>query len=83
VAYTGNGEWIWVEKWMGKYTLKAKVTPIVPRWIVMAAQSWWFPGKDGTGETRIKEKKSGGLQSSLTTFNPPLCSLIFASRNLQ
>jgi anaerobic selenocysteine-containing dehydrogenase len=43
----GNGEWIWVENWMGRCKLKAKVTPIVPRWMVMAAHGWWFPEKHG------------------------------------
>ena len=32
---------------MGRCRLKAKVTPIVPRWMVMAAHGWWFPEKDG------------------------------------
>ncbi|MFH1123314.1 MAG: molybdopterin-dependent oxidoreductase [Pseudomonadota bacterium] len=43
----GNGEWVWVENWMGRCKLKAKVTPIVPRWMVMAAHGWWFPEKPG------------------------------------
>ncbi|QTA93491.1 molybdopterin-dependent oxidoreductase [Desulfonema magnum] len=43
----GNGEWVWVENWMGKCRLKAKVSPIVPRWMVMAAHGWWFPEKSG------------------------------------
>jgi anaerobic selenocysteine-containing dehydrogenase len=43
----GNGEWVWVENWMGRAKLKAKVTPIVPRWMVMAAHGWWFPEKEG------------------------------------
>lgn len=43
----GNGEWVWVENWQGRAKFKAKVTPIVPRWMVMAAHGWWFPEKDG------------------------------------
>ncbi len=43
----GNGEWVWVENWMGRAKLKAKVTRIVPRWMVMAAHGWWFPEKPG------------------------------------
>ena len=31
----GNGEWVWVENWLGRAKLKAKVTPVVPRWTVM------------------------------------------------
>ena len=41
----GNGEWVWVENWMGRAKLKAKVTPVVPVWMVMAAHGWWFPEK--------------------------------------
>jgi len=40
-----NGQWVWVENWMGKCKLKAKVTAVVPRWMVMAAHGWWFPEK--------------------------------------
>lgn len=43
----GNGEWIWVENWMGRARFKAKVTRIVPDWMVMATHSWWFPEKEG------------------------------------
>jgi len=43
----GNGEWVWVENWLGRCKLKAKVAPIVPRWMVMAAHGWWFPEKPG------------------------------------
>ncbi len=41
----GNGEWVWVENWMGRVKLKAKVTPVVPPWMVMATHGWWFPEK--------------------------------------
>ena len=43
----GNGEWVWVENWMGKAKFKAKVTRVVPRWMVMAAHGWWFPEREG------------------------------------
>jgi anaerobic selenocysteine-containing dehydrogenase len=43
----GNGEWVWVENWLGRCKLKAKVTLIVPPWMVMAAHGWWFPEKPG------------------------------------
>jgi anaerobic selenocysteine-containing dehydrogenase len=43
----GHGEWVWVENWMGRAKLKAKVTVVVPRWMVMAAHGWWFPEKPG------------------------------------
>jgi anaerobic selenocysteine-containing dehydrogenase len=42
-----NGEWVIVENWLGKCRLKAKVSPIVPRWMVMAAHGWWFPEQSG------------------------------------
>jgi len=42
----GHGEWIWVENWMGRVRLKAKVTPVVPSWMVMVAHGWWFPEKE-------------------------------------
>ncbi len=41
----GNGEWIWIENWMGRARYKAKVTPVVPEWMIMAAHGWWFPEK--------------------------------------
>ena len=40
-----DGQWVWVENWLGKCKLKAKVTPVVPPWMVMAAHGWWFPEK--------------------------------------
>jgi len=43
----GNGEWVWVENWMGRAKFKAKVTRVVPRWMVMAAHGWWFPEREG------------------------------------
>jgi anaerobic selenocysteine-containing dehydrogenase len=43
----GNGEWVWIENWMGKAKFKAKLTLVVPTWMVMATHGWWFPEKDG------------------------------------
>jgi len=40
-----NGEWVFVENWLGRAKFKAKVTKIVPEWMVMAAHGWWFPEK--------------------------------------
>jgi anaerobic selenocysteine-containing dehydrogenase len=54
----GNGEWVWVENWQGKCKLKAKVTPIVPRWMVMAAHGWWFPPKEGEKPSLDKQLES-------------------------
>ena len=42
-----QGEWVIVENWMGKALFKAKITPIVPPWMVMAAHGWWFPEEKG------------------------------------
>ncbi len=43
----GEGEWVWVENWLGRCKLKAKVTLVVPTWMVMAPHGWWFPEKPG------------------------------------
>jgi len=45
--HIGDGEWVWVENWLGRCKLKAKVTPVVPRWMAMATHGWWFPEKPG------------------------------------
>jgi anaerobic selenocysteine-containing dehydrogenase len=39
----GHGEWIWIENWQGRAKYKAKVTEVVPTWMVMATHAWWFP----------------------------------------
>ncbi len=43
----GSGEWIWIENWMGRAKLKAKVTLVVPPWMIMATHGWWFPEREG------------------------------------
>jgi anaerobic selenocysteine-containing dehydrogenase len=43
----GEGEWVWIENWLGRCQYKAKVTPVVPPWMVMAAHGWWFPEEPG------------------------------------
>ncbi len=43
----GNGEWVWVENWLGRCKLRAKVTLVVPPWMVMATHGWWFPERAG------------------------------------
>jgi|GEM_PF-2500956 len=42
-----DGEWVWVENWMGRARFRAKVTPVVPPWMVMATHEWWFPERKG------------------------------------
>jgi anaerobic selenocysteine-containing dehydrogenase len=39
----GEGEWVWIENWLGRCKMRAKVTRVVPPWMVMAAHGWWFP----------------------------------------
>ncbi len=39
----GEGEWVWIENWFGRCRFRAKVTLVVPPWMVMAAHGWWFP----------------------------------------
>ena len=43
----GNGEWVWIENWLGRAKFKAKLTLVVPTWMIMATHGWWFPEKDG------------------------------------
>ena len=43
----GQGEWIWVENWLGRQKFKAKVTLAVLPEMVMVAHGWWFPEEDG------------------------------------
>ncbi len=48
----GDGEWVWVENWMGRARFKAKVTLVVPPWMVMATHAWWYPEKK-SGEPEL------------------------------
>jgi anaerobic selenocysteine-containing dehydrogenase len=43
----GDGEWVWVENWLGKQKFKAKLTIAVLPQMVMAAHGWWFPEEEG------------------------------------
>jgi anaerobic selenocysteine-containing dehydrogenase len=65
----GTGEWVWVENWLGKCRFKAKVSTIVPRWMVMAAHGWWFsekpaaePSLYGVWESNINQLLPMGYQ---------------------
>jgi anaerobic selenocysteine-containing dehydrogenase len=49
--HIGNGEWVWIENWMGRARFKAKITLVVPRWMIMAAHAWWMPEKQGAEPT--------------------------------
>ncbi len=43
-----NGEWVCIESKRGRVKRKAKVTPIVPPWLVMTPHGWWLPETQGT-----------------------------------
>jgi anaerobic selenocysteine-containing dehydrogenase len=43
----GDGEWVWIENWLGRQRFKAKLTLAVLPQMVMAAHGWWFPEEDG------------------------------------
>jgi len=53
-----SGEWVWVENWLGRCRFKAKVTPVVPEWMVMAEHGWWFPEEPGAEPSLFKVWKS-------------------------
>lgn len=42
-----DGDWVWLENQYGKCQHKAKVTPVVPKYMVMVDHGWWFPEEDG------------------------------------
>jgi anaerobic selenocysteine-containing dehydrogenase len=43
----GDGEWVWVENWLGKQQFKAKLTLAVLPQMVMVAHGWWYPEQEG------------------------------------
>jgi anaerobic selenocysteine-containing dehydrogenase len=53
-----DGEWVWVENWLGRCRFKVKVTMVVPEWMVMAEHGWWFPEKEGAEPTLFDVWKS-------------------------
>ena len=61
----GNGEWIWIENWMGRAKFKAKLTPVVPTWMIMAAHGWWFPE-----ETPAEPSLFGVWESNINQLIP-------------
>ncbi|MDP2917770.1 MAG: molybdopterin-dependent oxidoreductase [Dehalococcoidia bacterium] len=42
-----NGDWVYVENQRGRVKAKAKVTPVVPPYMVMVGHGWWLPETDG------------------------------------
>jgi anaerobic selenocysteine-containing dehydrogenase len=43
-----DGEWVWIENWLGRQQFKAKLTLAVLPQMVMAAHGWWFPEQEGS-----------------------------------
>jgi anaerobic selenocysteine-containing dehydrogenase len=42
-----DGQWVWIENWLGRQQFKAKLTLAVLPQMVMAAHGWWFPEQEG------------------------------------
>jgi anaerobic selenocysteine-containing dehydrogenase len=42
-----DGDWVWIENWLGRQQFKAKLTLAVLPQMVMAAHGWWFPEEEG------------------------------------
>ncbi len=42
-----EGDWVWVENWLGKCKRKVVVTPIIHPKVVMVTHGWWHPEKPG------------------------------------
>jgi anaerobic selenocysteine-containing dehydrogenase len=42
-----DGDWVWIENWLGRQKFKAKLTLAVMPEMVMAAHGWWFPEEEG------------------------------------
>jgi anaerobic selenocysteine-containing dehydrogenase len=53
-----DGEWVWVENWLGRCQFKARATPVVPEWMVMAEHGWWFPEAKGAEPSLFEVWKS-------------------------
>lgn len=41
-----DGDWVWIENHRGRCQQKAKLTPVVPTWLVNADHGWWFPEEE-------------------------------------
>ncbi len=42
-----QGDWVFVENWLGKVKVKAHLTPIVHPKMVMVDHAWWYPERNG------------------------------------
>jgi anaerobic selenocysteine-containing dehydrogenase len=58
----GDGEWVWVENWLGKQRFKSKLTLAVLPEMVMVAHGWWFPEEDGAEPSLFGAWKSNANQ---------------------
>lgn len=43
-----DGEWVYIENQKDRVKAVAKITPIVPPWIVATPHGWWLPETQGT-----------------------------------
>jgi len=64
----GDGEWVWVENWLGRQKFKAKVTLAVLPQMVMVAHGWWFPEEDGAEPSLF-----GAWKSNINQLIPMGC----------
>ncbi len=60
-----DGEWVWIENWLGRQQFKAKLTIAVMPQMVMAAHGWWFPEEDGAEPSLF-----GALKSNINQLIP-------------
>lgn len=60
-----DGQWVMIENSFGKAKLKAKVSPIVRKGVVMAQHGWWFPEQDSEEPNLF-----GVWQSNINTLIP-------------
>jgi anaerobic selenocysteine-containing dehydrogenase len=63
-----DGDWVWIENWLGKQKFKAKVTLAVLPDMVMAAHGWWFPEEDGAEPSLF-----GAWKSNINQLIPMGC----------
>lgn len=64
----GDGQWVWVENWLGKQRFKAKVTLAVLPQMVMVAHGWWFPEEEGAEPSLF-----GAWKSNINQLIPMGC----------
>jgi anaerobic selenocysteine-containing dehydrogenase len=63
-----DGDWVWIENWLGRQKFKAKLTLAVMPQMVMAAHGWWFPEEDGAEPSLF-----GAWKSNINQLIPMGC----------